>query len=323
MKKTDVTTLGELLIDFTENGLSNQGNPVFEANPGGAPGNVLAMLGKLNRKTEFIGKVGADFFGRQLKAALEESGIGTAGLRTDSQVPTTLALVHMTEDYDREFSFYRNPGADMMLNADEVAEEMIAGSRIFHFGTLSMTHEPVNNATVKALTCARQAGCLISFDPNLRMPLWQDEEAARAKMLFGMQYCQVLKIADNEIVWLTGQEDYAEGVRWIRERFAIPLILVTMGRNGSRAYYHEMMVEEAAFPVKPVDTTGAGDTFMGCVLDFILEHGVEQLAEEDLRTMLRFANAAAAIVATRKGALRVMPAREEIMEWLEKRRNSR
>ncbi|MDD7390436.1 MAG: PfkB family carbohydrate kinase, partial [Lachnospiraceae bacterium] len=172
MKKYDVTALGELLIDFTENGKSNQGNSLFEANPGGAPCNVLAMLTKLGHETAFIGKVGNDFFGKQLKAALEETGIDSAWLQMDDEVHTTLALVHTFEDGDRDFSFYRNPGADMMLAEDEIPEELIENSKIFHFGTLSMTHEGVRAATKKAIRLAEEAGALISFDPNLRPPLW-------------------------------------------------------------------------------------------------------------------------------------------------------
>ena len=183
MKKYDVTALGELLIDFTENGKSSQGNPMFEANPGGAPCNVLAMLSKLGHKTAFIGKVGNDFFGKQLKEAITEVGIDTAYLSMDDQVHTTLAMVHTYPDGDRDFSFYRNPGADMMLTEDEIPEEMIKDSRIFHFGTLSMTHEGVRAATKKAVRIAREAGAWISFDPNLRPPLWNDMEEAKARSI--------------------------------------------------------------------------------------------------------------------------------------------
>ena len=238
MKKYDVTALGELLIDFTENGTSGQGNPLFEANPGGAPCNVLAMLGRLGRRTAFIGKVGKDFFGTQLKEAIEEVGIDASCLYMDEKVHTTLALVHTFPDGDRDFSFYREPGADMMLTEDEVPEELIRDSRIFHFGTLSMTHEGVRSATKKALRIAKEAGDVISFDPNLRPPLWKSLDDAKEQVMYGLQYCDVLKISDNEIQWLTGEEDFTDGVKWIRGRFPqIRLILVSMGRDGSRAYY--------------------------------------------------------------------------------------
>lgn len=321
MKNYDVTALGELLIDFTENGKSAQGNPLFEANPGGAPCNVLAMLEKLGHKTAFIGKVGNDFFGEQLRSAITEVGIDASFLRLDHLVHTTLAMVHTYPDGDRDFSFYRNPGADMMLNVTEVPEELLKDSKIFHFGTLSMTHEGVRKATKKALEIAKEAGALISFDPNLRPPLWDSLENAKEQVLYGLEQCHILKISDNEIQWLTGEEDYSDGVRWILDRFEIPLILVSMGKEGSRAYYDGMMVEVKPFLQEhTIETTGAGDTFCGCVLHYICEYGLEGLKEEQLTEMLTFANAAASIITTRKGALRVMPEVSEIQEMIVNRK---
>ena len=177
-KQYDVVALGELLIDFTDNGLSGQGNPVYEANPGGAPCNVLAMLRKLGYEAAFVGKVGADGFGKQLADVLKETGICTEGLRWDKDVHTTLAVVHTLPGGDRDFSFYRNPGADMMLTEEELPLDMIENCRIFHFGTLSMTHEGVRKATLKAIETAKASGALISFDPNLRPPLWASLEDA-------------------------------------------------------------------------------------------------------------------------------------------------
>ena len=321
MKTYDVTALGELLIDFTENVKSGQGNPLFEANPGGAPCNVLAMLAKLGHNTAFIGKVGKDFFGEQLRDAITEAGIEASYLQMDEEIHTTLALVHTYPDGDRDFSFYRNPGADMMLTEDEIPEDLIKDTKIFHFGTLSMTHEGVRRATKKALELAKGAGALISFDPNLRPPLWANLEEAKEQILYGLNFCQVLKISDNEIQWLTGKEDYTEGVNWIKERYQIPLILVSMGKEGSRAYYGDTMVEIAPFLQKnTVETTGAGDTFCGCVLHYICQHGLEGLTEENLKEMLVFANAAASLITTRKGALRVMPQRKEVEALLAERK---
>ena len=318
-RQYDVTALGELLIDFTENGDSSQGNPTFEANPGGAPCNVLAMLNRLGKKTAFIGKVGNDMFGKQLKAAVEECGIDTRNLVMDDEIHTTLAFVHTYPDGDRDFSFYRNPGADMMLTKDEVDADLIRNSRIFHFGTLSSTHEGVREATRYALDVAKEAGCIITFDPNLRPPLWKDLNDARKEIEYGMERCDVLKISDNEIQWLTGEEDFTAGVKKIREEFPIPLILVSMGRDGSRAYYGDHYVEVAPFLQKnTIETTGAGDTFCACVLNYVLEHDLEALTDEQLKEMLTFANAAASIITTRKGALRVMPTREEVLDFLKK-----
>lgn len=315
MKTFDVTALGELLIDFTENGVSLQGNPLFEANPGGAPCNVLAMLSKLGHKTAFIGKVGKDFFGEQLKAAIQEQGIRADYLRMDENVHTTLALVHTFPDGDRDFSFYREPGADMMLTEEEVPEALLADTKLFHFGTLSMTHEGVRRATKKAVTLAKQSGAWISFDPNLRPPLWKSMEEARQQVLYGLEHCDILKISDNEIQWLTGEEDYTAGAEWIYGRYHIPLILVSMGKEGSRAYYHGRMAAEGRpyLRADTIETTGAGDTFCGCVLHFIVEHGLDGLTDGDLSEMLDFANRAASVITTRKGALRVMPTKEEIL----------
>lgn len=309
----DVVALGELLIDFTENGLSGQGNPLLEANPGGAPCNVLAMLNRLGKKTAFIGKVGNDQFGKMLKEVVEESGTDVSGLAMDEQVHTTLAFVHTFPDGDREFSFYRNPGADMMLTKEEVDPELIKKARIFHFGTLSSTHAGVREATRYAIDVAKENGLLVSFDPNLREPLWESLDQAKEEILYGMSKCDILKISDNEMEFMTGTTDYNKGVEMLREQFDIPLICVTLGREGSRAFYKDMIVEAAPFVREDtIETTGAGDTFEACTLNYILEHGLEDLTEENLKEMLTFANAGASIITTRKGALKVMPEKEEI-----------
>ena len=316
-KKYDVTALGELLIDFTDNGKSAQGNTLFEANPGGAPCNVLAMLNRLGHSTAFIGKVGRDIFGLKLKAVLEEAGIDTAGLIVDADARTTLAFVQTLPDGDRDFSFYRNPGADMLLTADEVDGGLIRSSRLFHFGTLSMTHEGVRKATKKAVRLAKESGAVISFDPNLRPPLWKSLDEAKEQAAWGFSQCDVLKISDNEIQWFTGEEDFDQGIERLRKEYDIPLILLSMGRDGSRAYYKDLRVEKAPFLQKgTIETTGAGDTFGGCCLHFVLKYGLNGLNEERLTEMLTFANAAASIITTRKGALRVMPEADEVERFL-------
>lgn len=313
MKKFDVVALGELLIDFTENGVSEQGNPVLEANPGGAPCNVLAMLNKLGKKTAFIGKVGNDTFGHMLKRTVEESGTDVTNLVMDNDVHTTLAFVHTYPDGEREFSFYRNPGADMMLTKDEIMEDIIKAGKIFHFGTLSSTHEGVRAATRYALDIAKENGLLISFDPNLREPLWSSLEDAKREIEYGLSKCDILKISDNELEFMTGTDDYSEGVKILREKYDIPMIFVTLGKDGSRAYYKDIMVEAPPFAeVKTIEKTGAGDTFGGCALGYILEHGIENLTEENLRELIIFANAGASLITTKKGALKVMPEKSEI-----------
>lgn len=317
MKNYDVTALGELLIDFTENGVSGQGNPLFEANPGGAPCNVLAMLSKLGHSTAFIGKVGKDFFGEQLKSAVTEAGIHAGSLYMDEEVHTTLALVHTGPGGDRDFSFYRNPGADMMLTEAEVPAEQIRDSRIFHFGTLSMTHEGVRAATRKAVGIARESGAVISFDPNLRPPLWKSLEDAREQVKYGLAHCDVLKISDNEIQWFTDEEDFDAGIDILRGQYQIPLILLSMGKEGSRAYYRGLRAEVKPFlQQNTIETTGAGDTFGACCLHYVLKYGIDGFDEQKLAEMLTFANAAASIITTRKGALRVMPSVAEIEELI-------
>ncbi len=314
MKKFDVVALGELLIDFTENGISSQGNPLLEANPGGAPCNVLAMLSKMGKKTAFIGKVGRDSFGRSLCEAVENCGIDVSNLMEDEAVHTTLAFVHTQPDGDREFSFYRNPGADMMLRRGEVNADLIQSARIFHFGTLSSTHEPAREATRYAIEVARESGALISFDPNLREPLWDTLEDARREIEYGLSVCDILKISDNEVEFLTGTTDYSRGVAMLRGKYELPLVFVTMGKEGSKAFYRGMEVSAAPFLQEhTIETTGAGDTFAACALSYILDHGMDSLTEADLKELLTFANAGASVITTRKGALRVMPTEEEIM----------
>lgn len=324
MKKIyDVVALGELLVDFTMNGNSEQGNPLFEANPGGAPCNVLSMLQKLGKHTAFIGKVGNDSFGEMLRKVVAEIGIDISNLMIDDEVPTTLAFVHTASDGDRSFSFYRNPGADMMLTeADvETSKKLIQSCRIFHFGTLSMTDEACEKATKRAIGLAREAKAVISFDPNLRPPLWNDLDVAKEKIAYGISKCHILKISDDEIAFFTGISDIDEGVARLQEQYHIPLICVTMGNKGSKAYYSKSMVECPTFLNKAtIETTGAGDTFMGCVLNMVLDQGLDTLNSSKLYEMLQFANAAASIITTRKGALKVMPDKQEVLDLIQERK---
>ena len=312
--KFDVTALGELLIDFTENGLSGQGNTLFEANPGGAPCNVLAMLKKLDRSCAFVGKVGDDMFGHLLRDVAAEAGICMDYLLTDKDARTTLAFVKTFSNGDRDVSFYRNPGADMMLREDELPLDLIANSRIFHFGTLSMTHEGVRNATCKAIDYARASGAILSFDPNLRPPLWDSPDEAKKQIEYGLARCDVLKIADNELEFMTGETNFDKGAAILRAKHPnIRLFNVTAGAEGSYSYYEDKRVFVPSCKLGGViETTGAGDTFCASVLNFVLDHGLDGLTEADLTEMLRFANTAAYLVTTRKGAIRSMPERAEV-----------
>lgn len=316
MKKFDVVALGELLIDFTENGISVNGNLLLEANPGGAPCNVLAMLARLGKTTAFIGKVGNDRFGKVLSETIADCGICADGLVFDDTVHTTLAFVHKKPDGDRDFSFYREPGADMMLRKSEIDEEIIKSAKIFHFGTLSSTHEGVREATRYGVDIAKESGALISFDPNLRPPLWNSLEDARREIEYGLEKCDILKISDNEIEFMTGLTDYDKAVRGLMEKYHIKLAFATLGKNGSRAYYRNIKAECEVFKVDTIETTGAGDTFCGSALNYVLEHDINSMTENDLRELLTFANGAASLITTRRGALKVMPEKKEILELI-------
>ena len=315
-KQFDVVALGELLIDFTQNGISGQGNNLFEACPGGAPCNVLAMLRKLGKSCAFVGKVGNDMFGKLLKDVITDAGINADALVMDDKIPTTLAFVQTFANGDRDFSFYRKPGADMMLLEEELPLDVIANAKIFHFGTLSMTHEGVRKATEKAVAAAKNGGALISFDPNLRPPLWDDLEDARKAIAWGLAQCDILKIADNELLFMTGEEDFYKGAAILQQKFPnIKVLNVTAGADGSYAFYGEdtpVFVPSCKLG-GVIETTGAGDTFCASVLNFVLENGVAALTEQDRENMLRFANTAAYIVTTRKGAIRAMPEKEEVL----------
>ena len=313
-KAFDVVALGELLIDFTENGTSEQGNPLWEANPGGAPCNVLAMLNQLDRKTAFIGKVGNDVFGRQLIDTVKNAGIDTSALFVDPEVHTTLAVVHTFENGDRDFSFYRNPGADMMLSAKDLPMPLLQNTKIFHFGTLSMTHAGVREATTQAVQYAKACGALISFDPNLRPPLWSSLSEAKTQIGWGLKHSDIVKIADNELEFLTGETDFDRGAAILKEWFPnIRLLNVTAGADGSYSYCNGLRVFVPAFRLGgTIETTGAGDTFCACVLHDVLTNGLDNRTEESLTNMLRFANAAAYLVTTKKGAIRSMPAPSDI-----------
>jgi fructokinase len=310
----DVTALGEILIDFTPAANSDAETVSFVRNPGGAPANVLASLAKLGKKTAFIGKVGKDQFGVFLKDVLVQSGIEAKGLVFSEATNTTLAFVHLDNQGDRSFSFYRNPGADMMLTAEEVDLELIASSKVFHFGSISLTDEPAATATLRALDHAKESGCLISYDPNLRIPLWKDLHHAKQQIELGLTYADVLKISEEELAFITGLEDLDQGSQYIYDHFGIKLILVTLGPEG--CYYrkgHETG-HKKGYEVTAVDTTGAGDSFLAGILYQILhcEKELSELSLKDLESMVDFANAVGALTTTKKGAIPAMPSLEDI-----------
>lgn len=315
--KYDVVALGELLIDFTIDGKSSQGNNTYEANPGGAPCNVLAMLNRMNKKTAFIGKVGKDAFGQILKSTIDQIGIDSKGLVFDEKVNTTLAFVNIDENGERSFSFYRNPGADMMLTEEEVDFEIVRNSKIFHFGTLSMTHEKVRQATKKAVEEAKKENILISFDPNLRELLWEDLSLAKEQIDYGCAVCDILKIEDEELKFLTDCYEIEKAVEILKSKYDIKLILVTEGSKGSTAYYKDLVIKQDAYLQKStIDTTGAGDTYCGSCLGYLIDNNIDELNELKIKEMISFASAAASIVTTRKGAICSMPHPTEVEDLM-------
>ncbi len=309
-KKLDVVAIGELLIDMAPGEMSAQGNMTFEACPGGAPCNVLALLQKAGHRTGFVGKVGDDFLGHMLGETIEALSIDATGLVYDADAKTTLAFVHRKENGDRDFSFYRKPGADMLLREDEVDENYIASAKILHFGTLSMTSEGVRKATKKAVAIAKEHQMLVSFDPNLREPLWDSLEEAKEQILWGMSQCDILKISDNEVAFMTGDQDIESGFQKLQKMTTAKLIFMTLGKDGSLACAGGNVVRVLGRAMEQVvDTTGAGDTFMGCCLHYVLKNQKDTLAYSDaeLEELLQNANYTAAEITQVKGALKVMP----------------
>lgn len=329
-KEKDVVALGELLIDFTESAPDDRGMSRFCANPGGAPCNVLAMLHNLGYKVAFIGKVGDDMFGQMLEQMAAEVGIDMSHLVKSDCYQTTLAFVQTKENGDRDFAFYRKNGADAMLEEKEVDGSLIEAAKVFHFGTLSMTDEVGEQATRYAVDLAKKSGCLISFDPNYREPLWRSEAYAREKIAWGLRACDVLKISDNEITLMTGETDYRKGARMLQEEYQIPIVFATLGAHGSMAFWEDKEVFVPGFLNQDtIETTGAGDTFCACAVGKLLELVAdcaswnksaifESIDEQYMTKLLTYANAAASIITTRKGALCVMPHKEEISEFLRK-----
>ncbi|KRF42166.1 carbohydrate kinase family protein [Paenibacillus sp. Soil787] len=320
----DVVALGEVLIDFTPAGKSELDYALFERNPGGAPANVLAALAKWGKQTALISKVGLDQHGQYLIETLQQCGIDTRGVVTSTDTNTTLAFVHLDSRGDRSFSFYRNPGADTMLGENEVLLELIEQSKLFHFGSLSLTNEPAASATKKALLFAKDKGCIISFDPNLRIALWTDLGYARKQIEYGLARADIVKLSEEELLFLTGVNDLEEGSRMICDSFGPSLILITLAEKGAFYRFGYTTGIVAGFEVNAIDSTGAGDAFFGGFLNTWIEMKMtfDVLGENELRSMIRFANAAGALATTRRGAIPAMPSIEEIRKVTKDNDNS-
>ena len=310
----DITALGELLIDFTPAGVSPAGNRIFETNPGGAPANMLAAASKLGASTAFLGMVGNGQFGQFLEKTLKDNRIDTRGLKFSQSINTTLAFVHLDEKGDRSFSFYRNPGADMMLSEEDLEADVIKSSRIFHFGSISMTDEPSRSATLKALEIAKNSGAVISYDPNLRPLLWKSLAEAKERILTGLNFADILKISGEELEFITGEKDIVRGTKEL-DKYGVKLIIVTLGPAGAFYRANDITGFQPTYDVAVVDTTGAGDAFLGAFL-FKLRgfdlNDVKRLTANDLDKIIKFANAAGACTTTKKGGIPAVPELTEV-----------
>lgn len=306
---TDVTALGEILIDFTP-----KGKMLFEANAGGAPCNVLAALSRLSKSTAFIGKVGADMFGNFLKNTIEEYGIDTTGLTTTEDYFTTLAFVSLDENGNRDFAFSRKFSADIMLKKADVDENIILNSRIFHCGTLSMTEEASRKAQIFALDTAKSRGVVISVDPNLRMPLWKSEADAKNAMDTVFSYADIIKISDYEISFLCGNKDVLTGADELFKKYRPKILFATCGENGAYLIKDDIILHHPCFDVNTVDTTGAGDCFLGAALARILDYNLDfgTIQYKQCKDILRYASAAASLATEKYGAMASMPNNDEI-----------
>ena len=315
----DVVACGELLIDFTPMPHPEPGKAAYEQNPGGAVANVLAALSRFHKKTAFLGAVGNDPFGRFLRQTLVELGIGTDGLVLTEAAPTTLAFVHIDGSGERSFSFYRSPGADTQLREEDIDEGTIAQARLFHFGSLSLTHEPARSATWKAVEIARRHKRLVSFDPNIRESLWPSMEEAKSMALRGIRQADVVKLSEEELALLAPMADLAEAAQWLLAECGNQAIFVTLGKQGCYYRTREHAGIVPGFAVKTVDTTGAGDAFWGGLLNQLLDAAEPLAAMTDarLRDMVRFANAAGALTTTRTGAIPALPVLAEVERFLQ------
>lgn len=305
----DVVAIGELLIDFTPAGENEAGNPLFARNPGGAPANVLAMNTKLGGRTAFIGKVGEDDFGFFLKKTLQDAGIEGSCLLMTKEANTSLAFVQLNEKGDRSFTFYRKPGADTLLRTDDLNKEVLRSCKIFHFGSVSLTDEPCRSATLNAARKAKEAGAIISYDPNYRPLLWNCEAEAKEQMLDALKLADLVKVSEEEMTLLTGETDFVAGAENLAQ-YGASLVLVTLGPKGAFCYTERTNCIMPAYDVKTIDTTGAGDAFLGAFLYCIRNNSLEEIrafSDSELKQIIAFGNAAGSLTTVGKGAIPAMP----------------
>ena len=307
----DIVTIGEVLIDLTQTGRDERGIPQFAANPGGAPANLAVAAAKLGAQTSYIGKVGEDAFGRYLTEVLQENKVGTHYMVTDADHPTTMAVVSVDAAGERDFSFYRSANADVMLCKEDIPEEALKAAKIVHFGSVSLTADPARTATLDAAARAKKLGAIITYDPNYRANLWHSEEEAIAQMKAPLPLVDILKVSDEELPLLTGTADCESGTAQLAQN-GIRLIFVTLGANGVFYRFGEKTGHVAGVPCKVGDTNGAGDTFFGAALSKLCKEDLNSLTADKLEGILAFANKAASITTSRRGAIPAMPTLTEV-----------
>ena len=315
---SDAICMGELLIDFvpTVTGQDLLNAEAFKKAPGGAPGNVAVGLQRLGISTAFIGKLGDDPFGGFLAKTLSDTGVDVGPIRYTSEARTALAFVSLQADGEREFMFYRHPSADMLLRPDEIDVDAISAAKLFHFGSISLIDEPVRSATLHAVGKARESGCLISYDPNLRMSLWPDEESARQGLLLGLSLANIVKISEDEVEFLTGLSDPEKARQQLWHEDML-LLVVTCGADGCRYFTSEFQGDADSFKVDAVDTTGAGDGFVAGLLQGILKDPATLQDPQRLTSLCRFANAVGALATTERGAIPALPDFETVQRFID------
>ena len=309
----DITTIGEILIDLTQSGRTEQGIPKFDANHGGAPANLAVAAARLGARTAFIGRVGNDSFGDYLKRCLAENGVDVRGMSVDEKARTTLAVVALDERGERTFSFYRDPSADVNLSMEHVPMELLGGTKVLHFGSVSLTAEPARTATLEAAKTAKASGAYVSYDPNYRASLWPDEETAVRNMTEPLSMVDILKVSDEELPLLTGCTDPEKGSARLAEK-GVRLVLVTLGAHGAFYRFDGHTGHVPGVPCQVGDTNGSGDTFFGAALSQLMKlDSLDQLTVPELRRILAFANKAASITTSRHGAIPAMPTLAEVL----------
>ncbi len=310
----DVVSLGEILMDMTP--MPGREGMLYEPNPGGAPANVAVACSRLGARSAFVGTVGEDFFGRLLVHTLEMNGVDISCIHRTSKAPTTLAFVHLDGRGERSFSFYRKPGSDLFLHWGQKEKQLLENTKIFHFGALSLTDQPARMVTKKAIRYAKQKKKIISFDPNLRLNLWRSEREARSRILACLRWVDILKISEEELLFLSGRPTFGEGIVWAKS-LRCPVVLITRGGEGVLCLFQGGVISTGSYKVEVVDTTGAGDAFVGGFLaELSREERPFHISSERLLQIVKWASAVAALTVSRRGAIPALPSREEVVSFL-------